>query len=148
MGKVEVSHEMIVSAPVEEVFAYLTNADNFSEIGGGTEEIRGHSGPVSEGDTWQSVGKFMGREIKSDSRAVELKAPNVFRYESTSNAAETETRWEVRAVDDGTLIKHNGGGEVKGFFATLASSLLKSNVNKMYKSDMERLERRFNGEDV
>ena len=86
----------------------------------------------------------MGREIISENRVVELNAPNLFRYASTSNAAETETRWEIQAVDGGTLITHNGGGEVKGFFATLATSLLKSNVNEMYRSDMERLERRFN----
>jgi uncharacterized membrane protein len=145
MGRIEVSHEMTVSAPVEEVFAYLTNVDNYPELVSSMEEVRGHSGPLTDGATWQSVSKFMGREVISENQVVVLDPPNLFRYATSSNAAETESSWEVQAVEGGTLVKHNGGGEVKGFLATLATSLLKSNVDKQFKSDMERLERRLNG---
>ena len=40
-------------------------------------------------------------------------------------------------------IKHIAAGEVKGFFATLAMSLLKRNVDEQFKSDMESLQRRL-----
>jgi carbon monoxide dehydrogenase subunit G len=145
MGSIEVNYEMVVSASPEDVYAYLTNVDNYVELVSSAVEVRGHSGALTDGATWQSVSKFMGREVISDNQVVELKAPNLFRYESHSNAADTANSWEVEAVDGGTRVRHVAGGEVKGFFASIAMSLLKSNVDKQFNSDMERLKQRFDG---
>ena len=144
MGHIEVNYEMVVSASPEDVYTYLTNVDNYVEMVSSEEEVRGHSGALADGATWQSVSKFMGREIVSDNQVLELKAPNLFRYETHSNAADTVSSWEVEAVDGGTRLRHVAAGEVKGFFASIAMSLLRSNVDKEFKSDMARLERRFN----
>jgi carbon monoxide dehydrogenase subunit G len=89
----------------------------------------------------------MGREVIAENRVLELTTPHRLRYETRSDASDGTSVWEVRAVDGGTLVRHVAEGEVKGFFASLAMSLLKSNVNKQFNSDMKRLERRFN-EDV
>ena len=48
-------------------------------------------------------------------------------------------------MDGGTRVRHGAEGEVKGFFASIAMSLLKSNVDKQFNSDMERLKQRFDG---
>ena len=144
MGKIKLVHEMVVRPPVEAVFDYLINVDNYPELVTSMEEVRGHSGQLTAGATWQSVSRFMGREIIAENRVLELNAPQLFRYETLSNASDGISVWEVQAVDGGTAVRHVAEGEVKGVFGSLAMSVLKRNVNKQFNSDMERLERRLN----
>lgn len=146
MSKLEFNYEMIVNASVEEVFGYLTNLDNYVEMIFSVEEVRGHSGQITDGTTWQVVEKVMGREIIAENRVLELNPSHLFRYEHKSNYNDSTSAWEVKAVDDGTIARHVLGIEVKSFFAPLVIPLFKRYVDKHYKSDMERLERRFNNE--
>lgn len=144
MTIIELSHEMIVSAPVETVFAYLINVDHYTELVSNLVEVRGYSGPLTAGASWQGRSKFMGREVMAKNQVLELDAPHRFRYATQSNAADGTSLWEVEAVAGGTRVRHVATGEPKGFFGSVAGGLLRPAIEREFKSDMRRLEQRLN----
>ncbi len=146
MSKLEFSYEMMVKASVEEVFAYITDLDNWADMIFSVEEIRGHSGQITEGTTWQVVENVMRREIIAENRILEFKPPHLFHYEHKSDYNVSTSAWEVKATEAGTIATHVLDIEVKSFFAPLVIPLFKRYMSKHYRSDMERLEHRLNKE--
>jgi uncharacterized protein YndB with AHSA1/START domain len=60
MAKIEVS--TVISRPVEEVFAVLSNEENRPKWSNTTIEIKKTSeGPIGAGTTWRGVDRIFGR---------------------------------------------------------------------------------------
>ena len=67
-----------------------------------------------------------------------VEAPRRLVYSTESNAASGEITWQFEAVNGGTQVNFSSKGVPKGFFATVAGPLLKNNVAKMMKGELQR----------
>ena len=64
-----------IDRPVEEVFAYVANPQNLLEWSGLVIEVKDARVPLSEGDTFTTVGKFLGRRFETPFERISIE-PN------------------------------------------------------------------------
>jgi uncharacterized protein YndB with AHSA1/START domain len=64
-----------IARPVEDVFAVLSDFSNRSKwASGGFEPKRTSDGPIGVGTTWHAVGRFLGRQLSTDTEYTEFEA--------------------------------------------------------------------------
>jgi len=140
MAIMKMDESIVVNCSVEDAFNLVADVKNHIEIFGQNREIIDHhGGPVKEGDTWTAVSSFMGREIKSTYTMAEITPPHRLVYKSSSSSADGKMTWTFEAAEGGTRISNYAEGEPKGFFGSVAAPLLKGNVEKMMREDMDRI---------
>lgn len=139
MAAIEMFETAHINCPPEKAFAIMANLDNHPDIFENNHEIRGHNGGLTkQGDTWEVVTSFMGREITTTFTMAEVDEPRRLVYSTESSAATGEITWQFEAVNGGTQVNFSSKGVPKGFFATVAGPLLKNNVTKMMKKEIQR----------
>lgn len=120
-------------------YTLLADVNRHLEIFPQNREILGyHGGPVQEGDTWVTTSNFMGREVATNYTMKEVKPPSRLVFGQSSSSAEGQITWEFRAIKGGTRITTTGEGDPKGFFATVASQLLKSTAQNQMRDNLIR----------
>ncbi len=146
MTTLSVSESITVDRPVEEAFAFMADVNNHLRVFTSNKEVLNyHGGPVKQGDRWTVISTFMGREIETEFTMAEYTSPNRLVYESTSSAATGRMVWRFEPVEGGTRITHAAEGEAKGFFAAVASPILKSNLKKMMENSLTQLRTLLDG---
>jgi uncharacterized protein YndB with AHSA1/START domain len=65
MAKLEIS--TVINRPVEEVFAFLSNPENWPKwISGSIEAKKTSEGPIGVGTTWRQVLTFLGQRMEAE----------------------------------------------------------------------------------
>lgn len=142
MAVMQFSNSFFVNAPIEKAFALMADVNQHPQIFTINQGIRNyHGGPVQQGDTWESVGKFMGQETITHYTMAEYEAPTHLHYKTTSSSGDGSITWNFTAVEGGTQVEQLAEGEPKGFFASLAAPLLKGNLQKQLLEDGENFKR-------
>lgn len=137
MAKITLTESIDVGCPVEDAFALLADINRHLDIFSQNKEIRDfHGGPVQEGDSWVIVSSFMGREVVTTYTMKEVIPNSKLVFGQSSSSAEGQIAWEFEAIDGGTRITTTGEGDPKGFFATVASQLLRSTAENQLRGDM------------
>lgn len=140
MTKMYFTVSTVVNRSVQDAFDLLVNVNRHTELFTNTLEVRGyHGGQLSRGDRWVSVGSFMRRDIETHYRVLELTPPEKLTLESISSSAKGTATWTFEAVEGGTKITVETEGEPKGFFASVASSLLRNSFEKLLRDNMENI---------
>ena len=118
----------------------MADVNRHKEIFTITDETRDyHGGLVKQGDTWISRATFMGREIVTDYTMEEIPPPARLVCGQQSSASDGKSIFEFKSVDGGTEITNIGEGTHKGFFAMVAGPLLRRNVSKQMRKNLERI---------
>ena len=100
---VRVEGTVVINRPIEEVFAFLSNADNASQWQGGTLEAKQTSeGPVGVGTTGQVASQFLGRRMESTWEVTEYELNRKASLKTTSGPVSYENFATLEAVDEGT----------------------------------------------
>lgn len=142
MATLRFSNSFLVNAPIEKAFALMADVNKHPQIFTINKGIRNyHGGPVQEGDTWDSVGKFMGQETVTHYTMAEYEEPTHLYFTTESASGDGSITWNFTAVENGTQVEQIAEGEPKGFFATLAAPLLKGNLQKQLLEDGENFKR-------
>src|SRR5262245_20810238 len=79
----ELSYTIVINRPLEEVFAYVSNTENWSEWVAGTSEARQTSpGPIGVGTTFTMVTHYLGRRFDIEAIVTEYEPNKKFAIEN------------------------------------------------------------------
>src|SRR5258708_1105458 len=82
---INVEASIIVSRPIEEVFAYVSDFRNAAQWQAGVVDVRQMpEGPVGKGTQIIFVRTFLGRKLEGTSEVVEYESPTKHTFQSTS----------------------------------------------------------------
>ena len=137
MTAVRVEESIEINRPVEEVFAYSTDVENLPEWAGPVAEARKEGpGPLSVGDQFTLVQKFLGRRFESPCEVIALEPNRRFEYRSWGGPVPfTYTCMPSGAATRFTMIAE---GEPGSFFK-LVGPLFEKADKRQVKNDLETL---------
>jgi uncharacterized protein YndB with AHSA1/START domain len=136
---IELKHNTVINRPVEEVFAYVTNAENLSHWMSELVEAKQESGgPVGVGTTINAVANVLGRRAESIQEVSEYELNSKFAIKSTSGPVENEDKFTFESVAGGTKVTRVTEGEVSGFFR-MAEPLVVRMLNRQFETNFANL---------
>ena len=134
---VRVEKSVIIKKPVEEVFAYSQDLDNYHKWAGMSVQMLEGSDNVV-GSRFLSVHKFLGKEMKMTMEITAFKKNELWAAKSIEGPVQVEGTMTYAKVPEGTKITMVGEGETKGFFK-LAEGAVASSMEKSYEESLNRL---------
>ena len=137
MLKIETS--TVINRPVEEVFAVVSNPDNYVKWSPGLVEVKRISeGPVGVGTTWRLVRQVLGQRLEGDLEITEYEPNRNFTLDSKSRPFPGKARWTCDAIEGGTRVSVVVQAEPGGFFK-LAEPLLRSFTKRTMETELANL---------
>jgi uncharacterized membrane protein len=134
MAKVETS--TVINRPVEEVFAVVSNPENYPKWISSSVEVKMASGRlIGVGTTFRPVVKFLGRQIESETEITEYEPNRRYVEKSISGPFPVENSLTFERVEGGTRVSLTTVAEPGGFFK-LAEPLLMSIVKHQFEADL------------
>jgi uncharacterized protein YndB with AHSA1/START domain len=76
MANISLSNSIVINAPIDKAFYTGTNPEQQREWMSNDDELRGYQPPVKVGSTFETVSKFMGREVVISNEIVVNDAPH------------------------------------------------------------------------
>jgi len=139
-GDMHVEESIEIGRPVEEVFAYVANPENLPEWSGLAIEVKEAPEPLSEGDTFTAVGKFLGRRFETPYERASYE-PNRRYTDRATGGPIPDQEWTYtfeEASGDTTRLTRAAEGEPGGFFK-LADPLIERALKRQVRADLETL---------
>nr|MBA2601148.1 SRPBCC family protein [Actinomycetota bacterium] len=129
----------VVDRPVEEVFAYLTDAKKLPEWQSMVSESRQDSpGPMGVGTRVTNVRNFLGRRIESEAEVTAYESPTRFDVRVVSGPVPFQISHTLEPREATTAVKVEAQGEPGAFFK-LAEPLVGRQAERQFKSDFATL---------
>jgi uncharacterized membrane protein len=135
---IDVTAEVHVRRPREQVAAYMTDPANDPEWIGGLREARLlGDGPLAEGSRVARVASFMGRRVEYLNEITRLESGRVLDMRSVKAPFPMQITYSFEDRDGGTVVRNHvrGGGRLFSLGSPLFAPMVKRNVQK----DLERL---------
>lgn len=130
MARTEAS--IVINRPVEEVFSYLMDVNNWPEWTGFPELEQTSEGPVGVGTTFRGVSEFLGRSGEWTSEVTAYEPNRKFQQKIIWGSMSIEQSSIFEPVEGGTKYTQIGEGETGGIFK-MATPV----VNRMMKKQLE-----------
>ena len=128
-----------INRPLQEVYEYVSNPENLPEWAGTVIEIRKDtSGPLLEGSTFISFGKFLGRRVESPFKVTAHESPRLHSHKSMGGPLPTAWTLTFEEVTGGTRYTQVAEGEPGSFFG-LVGPLLERVGRRQFRTDLENL---------
>lgn len=122
MLKIESS--IVINRPLEEVFAVVSNHENYPKWDPGALEVKKtSSGPIGLGTTWRSVSERLGKRRETESEIVEYE-PNRKITRQHKQGMPTKAQFTFESVAGGTRVALILEAEPAGFFKLAAPVLM------------------------
>jgi uncharacterized membrane protein len=136
MKKVEAS--ITIKRPVEQVFAFISNAENNPKWATGAIEVKKVTeGTVGLGTVWRPIATFLGRRIEGEGHVIEYE-PNRLYTVRGEKPFPFELHYRFEGIAGGTRVSLTREAETGGFFK-LAEPLMMKTVNKQIQTDLANL---------
>ncbi len=133
---VNVETSIIINRPIEEVFAYLTDARNNPQYDTGLVEVRQTpESPVGLGSKITEVRKLLGRKIESSSEVVEYEPPTKYIRKNTAGPFPVEGLLTFEPAAEGTKVTWKFEMQPGGFFA-LAEPLVTRSLKRQLEAGL------------
>jgi len=140
---VQVTSTVVVAAPSDEVFAYLSDAENNPEWQSGMVSARWtREGPIGVGSTYDQVATFLGRRIESTFEVEEFEPGRRVKASSTGGSFPITFTRMVESADGGTRVTAIITGDSSGFFK-IAEPIMQRMVQRSVDGDYRNLAKRF-----
>jgi ligand-binding SRPBCC domain-containing protein len=135
-----VEESVRIDRPLEEVFAYVSEVDNFPEWAGTAIEIRKAAPtPVREGDRFTAVIKFLGRTFETPYERTSYVPNQRFTERATGGPVPNQDwTYTFEEVPGGTRLTRAVEGEPGSFFK-LADPLIERVLRRQVRADLETL---------
>ena len=128
-----------IKAPLEKVFAYVTDFRNAAEWQNGIiESSQSPDGPTQMGSNFKTVRTLFGQRVEAAGEVTEFVPNKKFSFKSTSGPINFAFVQTFEPGADGTLLNISIELEAGGFFK-LAEGALAGNVKKEFGSQSEKL---------
>ena len=137
MARVEAS--VVISRPVEEVFAYLNDVRNWPQWNSTILEAEQTSeGPVAVGATARGVSQFLGQRIEWTGEVTEYEPNRKLKEKIISGPMRMEQTLAFEPVEGGTRLTIAGEGEFGGLFK-LAQPVMNRRMKKESEANLANL---------
>ena len=128
-----------IDRPVEEVFSYAADPEHYPEWTSIVLEVRKEKpGPLTEGERFTTVSKFLGRTFETPFEITSHEPPRLHSHKSTGGPLPQEWTFTFEGTAQGTRITEVVEGEPGGFFG-LAAPLLERAGRRQFGTDWETL---------
>ena len=135
---IDVTAEVRVRRPRDEVAAYMSDPANDPEWIGGLRQARlVGDGPVAEGSRVARVASFMGRRVEYVNEITRLEPGSLLDMRSVKAPFPMHITYTFEDRDGGTLVRNHvrGGGGIISLGSPLFAPMVRRNVRR----DLERL---------
>jgi len=136
MLKVESS--VVISKPVAEVFAYVTNGNNATKWQVGVESAVEEAPVNLVGSRYTEVRKFMGQELKTTMEVTRVEHPTKWAAKVVQGPVPYELQVAFEGQGSDTKVTIAIEGEPTGVFK-LAAGMLESQLDKNIRENCEKL---------
>jgi carbon monoxide dehydrogenase subunit G len=115
----------IIHCPIEEVFSYLSNLENATNLLPFVTDMEKLSnGPVGHGSCFLETRLVRRRSIQSEIHITEFNRPTAFTSKSISNGVEILYHYTFSAIEEGTQIEMEAKVRTGGFLSFLTKKQL------------------------
>ena len=126
-----------ISKPVEEVFDYLFEVDNFPEWSAPAIDVRKDApGTLKEGDTFTVVVTFLGRRFELPYEVTDYDPLRHYTHKSTGGPIPNQWSYTFEEVSGRTRLRRVAQGEPGGFFR-VAEPLFERVLKRQVRADLE-----------
>ncbi len=135
-----VEESIEIRRPLNEVFDYVANPENLPEWSSLAIEVKDAPEPLNEGDTFTTVGKFLGRRFETPFERASYE-PNRRYTDRAAGGPIPDQEWTYtfeEVSEDATRLTRAAEGEPGGFFK-LADSLIERALKRQVRADLETL---------
>ena len=135
-----VEESIEIRRPLNEVFDYVANPENLPEWSSLAIEVKDAPEPLNEGDTFTTVGKFLGRRFETPFEMASYE-PNRRYTDRAAGAPIPDQGWTYtfeEVSEDATRLTRAAEGEPGGIFK-LADPLIERALKRQVRADLETL---------
>lgn len=136
-----IEYSMTIQRPIEEVFAFVSNVENWSQWISNTSEItKTSSGPIGVGTTFTQITHFLGRRLDVRGTVMEYMPNRKIRVQSDGKPVPFQSTITLEPAAGGTHLHDvlEASGDVSALFK-IAEPLMEGMVRKGYEKDHETL---------
>ena len=138
---IDVAHSVTVHRPVEEVYRFLANFENWPRWRTGLHEAhRVSQGTDGVGEVWEMAGEALGRPLAMTLEVTDYEENKLFGFKSTAGPIIAESRLVLEPVAEGTRVSYLSNADVSGF-VRLAQPLLNWQAQRSWEKDLYLLKR-------
>jgi uncharacterized membrane protein len=139
LSMIQVETSIIISRPIEEVFAYVNDFRNSARWQNGIVEVRQTpEGPARKGTQITFVRTFLGRKLEGTSEVVECEPPAKHTFQSTSGPLPFTVSRIFESTSEGTKVTIVFEMHPGGVFA-LADPLIARSLRRSVEADFGNL---------
>jgi uncharacterized membrane protein len=132
----EAEHSVTVERPVEEVFAFLADAENDPRWRSGVLDIERVAGDGVGARYRQGVKGPMGRRVSGDFEITEYAPPRAIGFRATAGPVRPEGRYELEPAAGGTRVRFSLSCKPRGL-----ARLITPMVARTMRSEVQALDR-------
>ena len=137
MARIEIN--LVISRPVEEVFAFVSNSENLPRWRSTSLEVKKTStGPLGVGSTFRGRFTFLGRQFDGNVVVTAHEPNRVYVSKIGEGPFPLETGYTLEPVENGTHVTFVVEGAPGGFFK-FAEPLVVSMAKRAYEADLHNL---------
>ena len=137
MARIEIN--LVISRPVEEVFAFVSNSENLPRWRSTSLEVKKTStGPLGVGSTFKGRFTFLGRQFDGNLVVTAHEPNRVYVSKIAEGPFPLETGYTLEPVENGTHVTFVVEGAPGGFFK-FAEPLVVSMAKRAYEADLHNL---------
>ena len=134
-----------INAPVEKVFAYVTDFRKNAEWQEGVmESSQTPDGPTKLGTSFKTVRTFLGQKLEATGEVTEFEPNKKFAFKSNSGPIQFSLVQSFEAASGGTKVSLQVEMEAGGFFK-LAEGALAGNLKKTFEDQAAKLKTLLEG---
>jgi uncharacterized membrane protein len=132
----EAEHSITVDRPIDEVFAFLADAENDPRWRSAVLDIERVGGEGVGARYRQGVRGPMGRRVPADIEITEYTPPSTIGFRGTAGPVRPVGRYELEAADGGTRVRFSLSVQPHGF-----ARLMTPGVARAMRSEVQAIER-------
>lgn len=134
---IQIEHTIMINAPLETVYAFATDPENYTKWQSGVDELEYENEPVVGGQ-YVEVRKFMGIEMSTTLELTQLEENKVWAAKTLDGPVPYSVVVTYEAVDGGTKMTTAVEAEPGGFFK-LAEGAVKKQLENGLEEDSQTL---------
>ncbi len=138
---IRIEESVEINRPVEEVFSYATNPENFPQWVGNVIEVRKDaSGPLREGTSFTVEQKLLGRRFEAPFEVIAYEPNRRYAHRSTGGPVPVTMNftYDEPVSSEGTRLTQRNEGEPGGFFR-LVGPVLERALRRQMRTNLENL---------
>jgi uncharacterized membrane protein len=133
---INIEKSVVIDRPVEEVFAFVTDASKAPRWQDGLDAVEGQANVV--GSHYTEVRKFLGREMRSVMEVTAFQPHTRWIAKVIKGPVPYEVSVQLEPQGSSTRLTTRVDGEPTGFFK-IAEGMVKSQLEKSMEGDVQRL---------